>query len=87
MAGVVIVSPLWASDSWVWPPRTLRHFPSSFLWIKEGLLLVFASVTPVLLPVLLPLREVAPELAYLHREERGHSKIQPIPYDLCTHSN
>ena len=63
------------------------HFPSSFLWIKEGLLSVFASVTPVLLPVLLRLREVVPELAYLHREERGHSKIQPIPYDLCTHSN
>jgi hypothetical protein len=82
MAGVVIVSPLRASDSWVWPPRTLRHFPSSFQWIKEALLSVLTAV----IPVLLPLREVVPELAYLHREERVHSKIQPVPYDLCTHS-
>ena len=80
--GVVIVSPLRASDSWVWPPRTLRHFPSSFPWIKEALLSVLTAV----IPVLLPLREVVPELAYLHREERVHSKIQPGPYDLCTHS-
>jgi hypothetical protein len=82
MAGVVIVSPLRASDSWVWPPRTLRHFPSSFLWIKEALL----SVVTAVIPVLLPLREVVPELVYLHREERVHSNIQPVPYDLCTHS-
>ena len=86
MAGVVIVSPLRASDSCVWPPRTLRHFPSSFLWIKEALLSVLTAVIAVLLPVLLPLREVVPELAYLHREERVHSQIQPGPYDLCTHS-
>src|SRR6516165_9773667 len=83
MAGVVIVSPLRASDSWVRPPRRLRHFPSSFPWITEAL---FPVVTAVI-PVLPPLREVVPELAYLHREERGHSKIQPIPYDLCTHSD
>jgi hypothetical protein len=82
MAGVVIVSLLRVSDSQVWPPRTLRHFPSSFLWIKEALLSVLTAV----IPVLLPLREVVPELAYLHREERVHSKIQPVPYDLCTHS-
>ena len=82
MAGVAIASPLRASDSWVWPPRTLRHFPSSFQWIKEALLSVLTAV----IPVLLPLREVVPELAYLHREERVHSKIQPVPYDLCTHS-
>ena len=72
-----------ASDSWVWPPRTLRRIPSSFQWIKEALL----SVVTAVIPVLLPLREVVPELAYLHREERVHSKIQPVPYDLCTHSN
>ena len=65
---------------------TLRHFPSSFLWIKDALLSVVGAVIPVRLPVLLPLREVVPELAYLHREERVHSKIQPVPYDLCTHS-
>ena len=50
---------------------------------KEALL----SVVTAVIPVLLPMREAVPELAYLHREERGHSKIQPIPYDLCTHSN
>jgi hypothetical protein len=53
-----------------------------FLWIKEALLSVLTAV----IPVLLPLREVVPELADLHREERVHSKIQPVPYDLCTHS-
>ena len=79
---VIVSPPLRASDSWVWPPRTLRHFPSSFQWIKEALLSVLTAV----IPVLLPLREVVPELAYLHREERVHSKIQPVPYDLCTHS-
>jgi hypothetical protein len=84
MRAVVIVSPLRASDSWVWPPRTLRHFPFSFLWIKEALLLVLTAVVTVL-PAL-PLREVVPELAYLLRAERVHSKIQPVPYDLCTHS-
>ena len=55
--------------------------------IKEALLSVLLAVIPVLLPVLLPLREVVPELAYLHREERVHSKIQPVAYDLCTHSD
>ena len=44
------------------------------------------SVLTAVIPVLLPLREVVPELAYLHREERVHSKIQPVAYDLCTHS-
>ena len=53
-----------------------------FLWTKEALLSVLTAV----IPVLLPLREVVPELAYLHRKERVHSKIQPVPYDLCTHS-
>jgi hypothetical protein len=82
MAGLVIVSLSRASDSWVWPPGTLRHSPSSFLWIKEAPLSVVTAVVPVLLPP----REVVPELAYLHREERVRSKIQPVPYDLCTHS-
>ena len=50
--------------------------------IKEAL---YSALTAVI-SVLLPLREVVPELAYLHREERVHSKIQPVPYDLCTHS-
>jgi hypothetical protein len=61
---------------------TLPDFPYSFLWIKEALFPVLTAV----IPVLLPLREVVPELADLHREERVHSKIQPVPYDLCTHS-
>jgi len=61
---------------------TLPHFPSSFLWIKEALFPVLTAV----IPVLLPLREVGPELACLPREERVYSKIQPVPYDLCTHS-
>ena len=55
-----------------------------FLWIMEALLSVLTAVVTVLLA--LPLREVVPELAYLHQEERVHSKIQPVPYDLCTHS-
>jgi hypothetical protein len=63
-------------------PDTLPHFPFSFLWIKEALFPVIA----VVITGLLPLRELVPELAYLHREERVHSKIQPVPYDLCTHS-
>jgi hypothetical protein len=61
---------------------TLPHFPSSFLWIKEAL---YSALTAVI-PVLLPLRAVVPELADPHREERVHSNIQPVPYDLCTHS-
>jgi hypothetical protein len=50
--------------------------------LKDALFPVLTAV----IPVPLPLREVVPELAYLHREERVHSKIQPVPYDLCTHS-
>jgi hypothetical protein len=61
-----------------------RMSPLRHLWIKEALLSVLTAVVTVL-PAL-PLREVVPELAYLHREERVHSKIQPVPYDLCTHS-
>jgi hypothetical protein len=50
--------------------------------LKEALFPVLTAV----IPVLLPLREVVPELAYLHREERVHSKTQLDPYDLCTQS-
>jgi hypothetical protein len=50
--------------------------------VKEALSPVLTAV----IPVLLPLREVAPELAYLHWEGPVHSKIQPVPYDLCTQS-
>jgi hypothetical protein len=53
-----------------------------FPMIKEALSPALTAV----IPALLPLREAVPELAYLHREERVHSKIQPVPYDLCTHS-
>ena len=81
-AALTIVAAGVVEDLLMQPPRTLRHFPSFFLWIKEALLSVLTAV----IPVLLPLREVVPELAYLHREELVHWKIQPVPYDLCTHS-
>jgi len=56
--------------------------PAAFRSIKEALFLVIKAVITVRLPP----REPVPELAYLHREERVHSKIQPVPYVLCTHS-
>ena len=58
----------------------------TFYFLSYGLRKLCFPVLTAVEPVLLPLWEVVPELAYLHREERVHSKIQPVPYDLCTHS-
>jgi hypothetical protein len=54
--------------------------------LTEALFPVVTAVLPVLPGVLPPLREVVPELASLRWEERVHSYIRPVPYDLCTQS-